>query len=75
MRCTEARRNDDPLSKVFRNGAATFFYKGTNGRWVETLTSDDLALYEDAASGLDPALRAWLEGGRHVHIAEAALPR
>jgi aryl sulfotransferase len=63
---TEARSDDDPLSQFFRGGAATFFYKGTNGRWVEALTADDLSLYERAASRLDPVLRAWLEGGRHV---------
>ena len=27
---------------------------------------DDLALYDRVAAGLDPALRAWLEGGRHM---------
>jgi len=30
------------------------------------LTPDDLALYEGAASPLDPALRMWLEGGRRA---------
>ena len=57
----EARRHDDRSSLVFQGGTATFFYKGTNGRWRETLTPDDLAMYDQAALKLDPALRAWLE--------------
>ena len=47
-------------------GAASFFYKGTNGRWRDTLTDDDLALAELAAFTLDPNLRSWLEDGRHA---------
>ena len=31
-----------------------------------TLTEDDLAMYDQAATTLDPALRTWLEGGRHA---------
>ncbi|HEX2383513.1 MAG TPA: sulfotransferase domain-containing protein [Acidimicrobiales bacterium] len=60
----EARGENDLASMVFEGGAARFFYKGTNGRWRETLTDDDLALYEDAAIRLDPELRTWLEHGR-----------
>jgi aryl sulfotransferase len=65
----EARGDDDRVSMVFRGGAASFFYKGTNGRWRDTLTDDDLALYEDAAANLDPTLRTWLENGRHAPTA------
>ena len=43
-----------------------FLYKGTNGRWRDVLTDDDLAMYVEAAATLDPALRRWLEGGRHA---------
>jgi hypothetical protein len=39
------------------------FCKGTNGRWRDALTEDDLDLYEAAAVQLDPELRAWLEAG------------
>jgi hypothetical protein len=35
-------------------------------RWRDVLTHDDLALYENAAAGLDPTLRQWLEHGRHA---------
>ena len=62
----EARHFDDRMAMVWKGGADSFFYKGENGRWRGVLTSDDLALYQTSASALDPALRAWLEGGRHA---------
>ena len=62
----EARGADDPMAIAFEGGAARFFYKGDSGRWRGVLTDDDLALYDDAAATLDPALRGWLEGGRHA---------
>jgi aryl sulfotransferase len=63
---SEARGTDDPMAMAFEGGADRFFYKGSNGRWRGALTPDDLALYETAASTLDPLLRQWLEGGRHA---------
>jgi aryl sulfotransferase len=62
----EALGADDPMSMAWTGGAAQFFYKGTNGRWRNVLTDDDLALYENAAATLDPTLRTWLEHGRHA---------
>jgi aryl sulfotransferase len=62
----EAAGHGDPSSMVFDGGATRFFFKGTNGRWRDELTDDDLAMYERAAATLDPSLRAWLEGGRHA---------
>jgi aryl sulfotransferase len=62
----EARATDARMSISFEGGAERFFFKGDNGRWRGVLTDDDLALYEAAASTLDPALRQWLEGGRHA---------
>ena len=62
----EARQFDDPMAMVWKGGADSFFYKGDSGRWRGVLTADDLALYETSASALDPALRLWLEGGRHA---------
>jgi aryl sulfotransferase len=53
-------------SKTWKDGAASFFFKGTNGRWRDVLGPEDLVLYERAAARLDPALRAWLEGGSLV---------
>lgn len=54
----------DPAGFIFEGGLDRFLFKGTNGRWRGVLTDDDLALYEHAATALDPGLRAWLEGGR-----------
>ncbi len=41
-------------------------FAARNGRWRGVLTDDDLAMYETAASTLDPNLWQWLEGGRHA---------
>ncbi|HUO04239.1 MAG TPA: sulfotransferase domain-containing protein [Candidatus Binataceae bacterium] len=48
----------------WKGGAQTFFNKGTNGRWREVLTAEELAQYESAASrALTPDCRKWLENG------------
>ena len=52
------------MELVFEGGSDRFFFKGTNGRWRDILTPEDLELYERAASKLDPELRKWLENGR-----------
>ena len=57
---------EDPAAMIFVGGTDRFLYKGTNGRWRDVLTDDDLALYDQAAATLDPELRAWLEGGRNA---------
>ena len=50
--------------KTLKGGAATFSNKGTNGRWREVLTDDEIAQYERAASMvMEPACKAWLEQG------------
>ena len=54
---------------AWTGGAAHFFYKGTNGRWRDVLTEDDLALYERAAATLDPDLRDWMEHDREARDA------
>lgn len=49
----------------FENGAQSFLFKGTNGRWRDVLRPDELAAYEErAAELLTPQARAWLEFGR-----------
>ena len=50
----------------FKGGAQSFFHKGTNGRWRDILSADELRLYDAAASReLTPPCRTWLEqGGR-----------
>jgi len=46
----------------FKGGAQSFFHKGTNGRWRDILSADELRLYEAAASReLTPECRRWLE--------------
>lgn len=52
-------------SSIFRNGARTFFHKGTNGRWRDVLTEAELAMYEQTkANVLTPDCARWLELGR-----------
>jgi aryl sulfotransferase len=63
------RRNGEqtmpgPLS-MWKEGAQTFFFKGTNGRWRAVLTAEEVAMYEEtAARVLTTDCRAWLEQGR-----------
>jgi aryl sulfotransferase len=54
-----------PLGGVpFKGGAQTFFHKGTNGRWRDILSAEELALYDAAAKWeLTPECRRWLENG------------
>ena len=52
------------MSFGFQGGAQTFINKGTNGRWRDVLTPDDLELYEAAkARVLAPDCAEWLERG------------
>jgi aryl sulfotransferase len=49
---------------LWTGGGKTFINKGTNGRWRDTLTADDIAGYEAKAVGeLGAACAAWLAGG------------
>lgn len=61
-----------PAGSFFEGGAATFMNKGTNGRWRDVLTPHELAAYDKRAATLDPALRLWLENGRHADEPETA---
>jgi aryl sulfotransferase len=57
-----ALNNDRGKPSAFTEGAKTFFFKGTNGRWKEVLSAEEVALYEEkAAQLLTPDCRAWLE--------------
>jgi aryl sulfotransferase len=53
-----------PDGSFFEGGMATFMFKGTNGRWRDLLTVEELDAYEARAAQLDDGLRAWLEQGR-----------
>jgi aryl sulfotransferase len=51
----------------WKGGAATFLHKGTNGRWRDVLTDEDLALYDAACQrALTDDCRKWLEEGGRV---------
>jgi aryl sulfotransferase len=53
------------IENAIRGGHRTFLNKGTNGRWRDVLTKDDVARYrERAAAALPPGLNDWLEHGR-----------
>lgn len=48
-------------------GAERFLHEGTNGRWRDVLTGDDIALYEARARReLSPNLVRWLEQGSRI---------
>jgi aryl sulfotransferase len=50
--------------QFWKGGAQTFLHKGTNGRWRDILSNEELALYDAAcARTLTPECRAWLEDG------------
>jgi len=57
---------EDPSAMIFEGGVDRFLFRGSNGRWRDVLTAEDLTLYDTAVAKLDPSLRAWLEGGRHA---------
>jgi len=58
----------------WKGGARTFLHRGTNGRWRDVLTADELAQYDAAcARVLTPACRRWLEAGRRA-LDEPAAP-
>ena len=49
---------------MWNGGATTFINKGTNGRWRDTLTSEDIGDYEARAlAELGPDCARWLEHG------------
>jgi aryl sulfotransferase len=60
----EAQAGTERMALLFDGGSDRFYFKGTNGRWRDVLTAEDLALYETAVGRLEPDLRRWLEGGR-----------
>ena len=57
-----------PLGGAFWDaGAQVFINKGTNGRWTDTLTPDDVAEYEARAlQELGPEAAHWLATGEDL---------
>jgi aryl sulfotransferase len=50
---------------LFEGGAQSFVNKGTNGRWKDVLTEEQLAQYDaKVKEKLSPECAAWLENGR-----------
>ena len=69
-RCTfeGMRRRADrigPFEIFFKGGAEGFLFQGTNGRWRDVLTPEELAQYAArVADVLPPPAARWLERGR-----------
>jgi aryl sulfotransferase len=55
------------IERFFEGGVRSFIFKGTNGRWRDVLTADELAAYASrVAEVLPPAAGVWLERGRRA---------
>lgn len=53
--------------QFWKGGAQTFLHKGTNNRWRDVLSDEELALYDTACKRvLTPECREWLENGGAV---------
>ena len=53
--------------QFWKGRAQTFLHKGTNGRWREVLTDEELVLYDQACSRvLTAECRDWLENGGKI---------
>lgn len=53
------------IDRAFVGGHETFLFKGSNGRWRDVLTAEDLRNYaEREEAELTPGLRKWLATGR-----------
>ena len=51
--------------RLWKGGAASFLYRGTNGRWRGVLSSEQLAAYDRVSrEALSPACHNWLHGAR-----------
>lgn len=61
------RRGDQYVpggGQFWKGGAETFLHKGTNGRWRDVLSDEELRLYDAACErALTPDCREWLENG------------
>jgi aryl sulfotransferase len=63
------RQNAEQLlpnaGEAWHGGSTTFVFKGTNGRWKDVLSPEELALHaETVAKVLEPDCAVWLEHGR-----------
>ena len=73
-RCSfESMRNvdteSDPMQMAFEGGTRGFLFKGTNGRWREVLTDDEVSAYRCRVAETLPADAArWIEFGRSALV-------
>src|SRR6266404_2544501 len=71
-RCTFERMRDGEarigiVDMVFKGGLKNFVFKGTNGRWRDVLTADELAAYERRVAATLPSdCAAWMAHGRRT---------
>jgi aryl sulfotransferase len=68
-RCTfEAMQNDEARMgkfETFAGGIRGFIFKGTNGRWKDVLTAEELAQYDEKLHAvLSPRAADWVTHGR-----------
>ncbi len=57
--------------KMWEDGVKSFIHKGTNGRWVDTLTAEESEAYEKRAlAELGPECAYWLKTGELSKAAE-----
>jgi aryl sulfotransferase len=60
----QARGEQIGTFKLFEGGSRSFLFKGSNGRWRDVLTADELAAYaKRVAEILPPEAAFWLEHG------------
>lgn len=60
----DASAKEELLENFFQGGGKTFIHKGTNGRWRDLLTDDEIAACDEVASKmLSPDCARWLETG------------
>ena len=58
-------RQNDILPRIFKQGGDSFIHKGTNGRWRDVLTLEDIAACDAAAARhLSADCARWLATGQ-----------
>jgi aryl sulfotransferase len=68
----EAMRRDGAIlfpvaDDIWEGGASSYLYKGSNNRWRDVLTKEDIDQYEAKATAtLDSACASWVAAGRAV---------
>ena len=71
-----AERTWPRLDSLMSGGAQTFFHSGSNGRWREVLTDEDLELYDAAVSReLSDECARWLKEGSSALSQPESIPR